>query len=311
MRVLIADDDQVSREILRRYLRTEGYEVTAAADGQEALDILRQERHRLVVTDWMMPRLSGVDLIRRARADESLGYVYFIVVTVKGKRQELLEALEAGADDYVRKPIDREELYVRLRAGRRIVSMQRRLEELARTDPLTGLRNRRGLAAELDDPLRSPPPGMAAAYIVADLDHFKRVNDEHGHDAGDRVLREVAERLGQAFRASDTVSRIGGEEFLVVARGLGSGRAAELAERSRALIGGSPFRLPDGSEVHITCSFGVYEPAQAPRPEELDAAIQRADRALYDAKRGGRDRVAVWTAALEEPASSAATGAPK
>ena len=300
MRVLIADDDQVSREILKRYLLADGYDVTACADGDEALRLLHEQRQRLVVTDWMMPRLSGVDLIRRARADDTLGYVYFIVVTVKGKRQELVEALEAGADDYIRKPIDREELHVRLRAGRRIISMQRRLEELARTDPLTGLRNRRGLVSDLDDPLRAPPPGRGTAYIVADLDNFKRVNDEHGHEAGDHVLRQFAERLATAFRASDTVSRIGGEEFLVVARGLKPGRAAELAERSRAMMAELPFELPGGGHLTVTCSFGVYEPPAPLGPDQLDHALRCADRALYQSKRDGRNRVTAYSEALAE-----------
>ena len=225
MDILIADDDPVSRRLLQVSLGHAGYRVISAANGLEALQALDAVDYpRLCVLDWMMPELDGVDVCRKIREQAREPYVYVILLTSKAGQKEIVEGLESGADDYIVKPFDLHELKARLRSGRRILDLQQELvsaRELLRTqathDSLTGLLNRAAildlLNKELSRSIRKKEP---VATIMADLDHFKHINDTYGHQAGDAVLRQAASRMQSALREYDAMGRYGGEEFLVV-----------------------------------------------------------------------------------------------
>jgi two-component system, cell cycle response regulator len=301
MKVLVADDSATIRAVLRSSLLGWGFEVAVeAANGEEAWALLQQpDAPSLALIDWEMPGLDGVELCRRIRVREAEGrpYTYVLLLTARGGQQNVVAGMEAGADDYVVKPFDLHELRVRLRAGRRIIELQTelyRLQEMfraqSRTDPLTGCLNRRGiverLLAEISTASRDHRPlGVA----VLDLDHFKRVNDTHGHGAGDIVLQELVRRLSSTVRPSDSIGRIGGEEFLILWPGLSIEGARVACERLRAAVKEKPFPAGD-ARLPVTASIGLTTTLGA---EAQEAVIGRADRALYAAKQTGRNRVMV------------------
>ena len=306
MLVLIADDDTVSRRVLARMLTTNGYEVVAASDGDEAWQILeREDAPRLAILDWMMPGMTGPDLCRRLRGKKREPYTYVLLLTARTDKQDVVEGMDAGADDYVTKPFEARELQVRLRAGRRILDLQADLMEArealrvqATHDPLTGLWNRYALLEALErEHSRAVREGTPLAVIMADLDHFKSVNDTYGHMAGDAVLREAAGRMQAAVRSYDLVGRFGGEEFLIVLPGTSAVNAAQLAERLRAAVAHVPVGH-DLRNIPVTASFGVGAsgPGLSGDPQTL---IRVADEALYRAKEKGRNRVE-WTNKPEE-----------
>jgi diguanylate cyclase (GGDEF)-like protein len=286
--------------MLRNMLSKWGYEVVQASDGEAAWRILATgDGPRLAIVDWMMPGIDGPEVCRRVRALGGESYTYILLLTARTERRDLLEGMEAGADDYLTKPFNAHELRVRLRAGRRILELQAKLVEArealrlqATRDGLTGIWNRTAileiLRKELARGLREHSP---VAVLMADLDHFKQVNDTHGHMAGDEVLREAARRIQSGLRSYDAVGRYGGEEFLMVLPGCGSDAAAAQAERLRQTLCGKPFSCC-GTDFHLTCSLGASWSA-APTPEEADALVRCADEALYAAKRKGRNRVAL------------------
>ncbi len=298
MRVLVADDSPTIRAVLRSSLREWGFEFVEANDGEGAWAKLQaQDAPSLALIDWEMPGLDGVELCRRVRAREAAGspYTYVLLLTARGGRQDIVAGMEAGADDYVVKPFDVHELRVRLRAGRRIVDLQAelyRLQELfrfqSRTDPLTGCLNRLGieerLAAGLSLAAREHRP---LAVAVLDLDHFKDVNDTYGHATGDAVLQELVRRVTSATRASDSIGRLGGEEFLILWPGLPADASAVAAERVRAVVGDRPF-VVGGSRIELTASLGLTTTCGSEAQEDV---LARADQALYAAKESGRNRV--------------------
>jgi two-component system cell cycle response regulator len=298
--VLIADDDPISRRLLQVTLTAAGYRVIAAADGSEALRVLRQQDSpRLAVLDWMMPSLDGVDVCRTVRCSGREPYLYIILLTAKGHQTEIIEGLEAGADDYIIKPYDLQELKARLRAGKRILELQEELvtarEQLrmqATHDSLTGLFNRAAILETLErEVIRSNREKQPISVIMADLDHFKDINDTYGHLAGDAVLREIAQRMLASFRAYDVVGRYGGEEFLAVIPGAELAMAIELADRLRQKISAQPVHV-DGCMIPITVSVGVAASGME-RNQAAQAAVllHHADEALYAAKNAGRNRV--------------------
>jgi two-component system cell cycle response regulator len=297
VKVLVAEDEPVSRLRLQAFLSKWGYSVLVAADGAEALRMFHRERPRLVVLDRMMPHMDGVDVCRTIRQQAPEPYVYIILLTAQDDTREIIEGFEAGADDYITKPFEVQELEARIRTGARIVELQEQLiaarEQLrieATHDSLTGLLNRaaffEGFQKEVVRARRYKTP---LALIMADLDHFKAINDQHGHPNGDRVLRETAQRLRASIRASDVIGRYGGEEFVVAAPDCGLQDARALAERFRASICGLPVEI-GGDWIFVTMSLGV---AATGDMAEADRLLQVADDALYRAKNAGRNTVEV------------------
>ena len=298
MKVLIADDNAMSRLTLKSQLRRWGYDVVEAVDGDAAWAILSMpDTPRLVILDWMMPGLDGIELCKRIRAQSQEPYLYAILLTGREEREDVVAGLEAGADDYVTKPFDAQELRVRLRAGERICTLQRELvaarESLryeATHDHLTGAWNRAAVIDALArERTRAAHGRTQLSVALIDFDHFKRINDVHGHAAGDAVLRSGAARIAAAARPRDVVGRYGGEEFLVVMPDCDARAARDACERIRAAVAGEPVEA-GGVLIHATISVGA---ATWPGARGEDDLVSRADAALYRAKLDGRDRVAL------------------
>ena len=300
MKALIADDNAGFRHVLERMLRKWGYDVAVACDGLEAWALLQSpDPPRLAILDWMMPGLDGVEVCRRVRELNREPYVYILLLTAKDTAAELVEGMEAGADDYLRKPVDSHELRVRVRAGRRILDLQEEvvqsreaLRKLATCDPLTGLWNRNAMFDIMSRELkRAKRESGKLALLMADLDHFKRINDTLGHAAGDAVLQEAARRMSSCVRPYDAVCRYGGEEFLIVLPGCDMADATLRAEEIRSAIATSPFQIAEGS-LNLTCSLGVAA-SSGPAGYDSTALTHEADEALYVAKHNGRNRVEI------------------
>jgi two-component system, cell cycle response regulator len=292
MRILIADDDDVSRLALKSLLAHEGYEVTAVADGTQAWEALQgQDPPRLVILDWLMEEMDGVEVCRRVREYPELRDVYLILLTSRGDRNHVVSGLQAGANDYVVKPFDRNELLARVRVGAQMISLHaelaarvRELDALATMDGLTGIANRRSfqlrLEAEISRANRYHPP---LALMLLDVDHFKSLNDEHGHQAGDEVLRRMGRLLASNTRNTDFVARYGGEEFAVILVNTTKAAAEETAERLRAGIEAEPWPYRA-----ITASIGIA--SWGPADGSASQMIHQADQALYFAKKNGRNQ---------------------
>jgi len=297
-RVLIAEDDPVSCHLLKSFLVKWDYDVAVATDGLAALKILESEdTPRLAVLNWMMPGMEGVQICQRVREQRNRPYVYVLLLTARSEKRDLLRGLELGADDYLTKPCDCEELRARLLVGERILSLQDDLiaarEELrfrATHDLLTGIFNRGtvmdALQTELSRQVREQRP---CGVILVDIDHFKQVNDTYGHLNGDEVLQIVARRLKQCLRPYDTVGRYGGEEFLIIASAVDESGTLALAERIRIALESTPVMTQAG-EVHITASLGAAISSTDARISDSQVLLRLADKALYRAKAQGRNR---------------------
>lgn len=303
MKVLIADDDPVVYRLVEASLRGAGYDPVVAVDGIEALRILSEpDSPRLVVLDWLMPRLDGLGVCRAIRAGRQEPYVYVLLLTSNDRQEDIVEGLDAGADDYVTKPCDLLELQARLRAAVRILDLQDQLvgarealREQATHDPLTGLLNRGAVLDTLQkECARSDRAGADLGVIMLDVDHFKAINDTYGHLVGDGVLREIAWRLRASIRTYDSIGRFGGEEFLVVAPGCGVAAAQELAERLRACVGDTEIPCA-GRALAVTVSLGAASRAVGARHDLL---LRSADDALYAAKSNGRNRLEIDPASI-------------
>ncbi len=297
MKVLIADDSAQSRLILRKALSSWGYEVVLAEHGGQAWEILAQpDPPPMAILDWVMPQLTGPEVCRLVRETRREPYTYILLLTSKNTKGETVEGLEAGADDYIVKPFDQHELQVRLRVGQRIVDLQMDLlkarEELrdrANKDLLTMLPNRPAITAALEQELaRCHRDRRTVGVILLDIDHFKKINDTHGHFAGDGVLREAASRLRANMRTYDQVGRYGGEEFLVVLPNCDLEQATHQAERMRERLHASSMMV-DGIEIRVSASFGVTVSDGSDR--DPAAFVRVADEALYRAKANGRNCV--------------------
>ena len=298
LRILLADDDPVTRRMLQAALSDWGHDVLTCADGSEAWEELQKEdRPKLAILDWTMPEMDGPTICAKLREQIDRPYTYVILVTSRDSKEDLLEGLEAGTDDYITKPFDRTELRLRLSVGERIVRLQDELisarddfEYQAAHDSLTGLWNRRAVLATLKGELaRAQRKGSRLSVVIGDLDHFKGVNDNLGHLMGDAVLRAVAERINESIRAYDSLGRYGGEEFILVLPDCGLQDAKAQAERIRSRLCAEPISAGEGS-VAVTISLGVAEAIQT-EDWSVDAVIRAADTALYNAKNLGRNRV--------------------
>ncbi len=297
MRVLIADDSAQSRILLRKALVRWGYDVVMAENGAEAWEILAEaDAPPIAILDWVMPHMTGPEVCRRVRETRREPYTYILLLTSKNSKNETVEGLESGADDYVVKPFEENELRVRLRAGQRIIDLQMKLltaqEELferANKDLLTMLPNRPAISAALEMEIsRCHRDRRTVGVILLDIDHFKKINDTFGHFTGDAVLRETASRLRCNMRPYDQVGRYGGEEFLVVLPNCDLEQAAVQAERMRHRLH-SATMMVDGSEMRVSASFGVTVSDGSERSP--DVFVRVADEALYKAKASGRNCV--------------------
>ena len=294
-RILIADDSTLSRHFLRRELQGMEYEVEEVRDGSAAWERLSDdEGPQLAILDWMMPGMDGPELCRRIRGLHRERYTYLVLLTGREGKDDLIEGLESGADDYLTKPVHGGELAARLRVACRILELENRLVEAkdelelqAHRDVLTGLPNRRAVIRALGFDDRGPQRGVVAA--LGDIDYFKSINDVHGHAAGDAVLVEMARRLTAAVRSGDVAGRYGGEEFLVVLAGASEATGREVAERIRVAVESRPV-VWEGVEIPVTISVGLTR-RESGSTESGESLLRRADAALYEAKRTGRNQV--------------------
>ncbi len=297
MKILIAEDDAVSRRLLQAVLEAWGYQVVLTNDGTEAwAELSSDDPPAMAILDWVMPGLEGVEVCRRLRAREGR-YVYTILLTGRDRKQDIVEGMTAGADDYLTKPYDSHELMVRVRAGRRLIDLhaqlldaQEVLRQQAARDPLTGIWNRARAFESLSTEItRAAREGTAVSVIMLDLDHFKDVNDRHGHMAGDAVLRIVTRRVQSSLRVYDVLGRYGGEEFIIILPGCDAAAVAATAERIRRAVSASPIDTSEGL-IAVTASMGTASAQLGLTTAE--SLVRAADEALYVAKREGRDRVA-------------------
>ncbi len=294
--VLVVDDSPIYRKLVALALDGQEYSLSFAKSGREALEIFAQSAPHIVITDWMMPDVTGIELCERIRSDE-LSYTYIILLTSISDKDMVVKGLAAGADDYLTKPFDPGELNARIGVGRRIICLQRDneaknllLEEAARTDSLTGLPNRRAIEEWAERQIRGANRhGYPLWVVLADLDSFKSVNDNYGHDAGDLVLQKFAEVLRSTTRASDICGRMGGEEFVMVLTHVSEQDIFPTVDRLREQFASLVFRF-GGNSASVTSSFGIAG-FQAKGCAEFSQLLRQADEALYAAKRAGRNRV--------------------
>jgi diguanylate cyclase (GGDEF)-like protein len=310
LRILAVDDDPMSLKLLERTLRKAGHQVATARDGREALQIAIETNPQVVLADWMMPELNGLELCRALRRIETGQDMYFLLLTGRDDEDRVVEAFDAGVDDYVAKPFNARMLMARLKGGQRVIelkakveadrrtmmqqvaelgSMTRKLRTASFTDALTELPNRRYVMKRLEqDWEASGRTNRPLSLIMIDIDHFKRVNDAHGHDVGDTVLRETANVLRASVRQGEEVARLGGEEFLVVCPNASAAQARVCAERIRLAIERNVI-LAGGFNRNVTVSLGVAE--RKPEMAKHDALLKAADEAVYSAKNKGRNQV--------------------
>jgi len=298
MQVLIAEDDPVSRRILQSVLARWDFQPIAVEDGAEAWQVMQQPNPpRLVILDWNMPQIDGLEVCRLLRAQEGTEYSYIILLSARGARQDMIDGMGAGADDYITKPFDPDELKLRLRAARRILQLQadllhaqESLRQQATHDDLTGLWNRRAILDVLDRELaRAGREQRSLAVMLVDVDHFKNVNDTYGHHTGDIVLRQLADRMGAMLRPYDLVGRYGGEEFMAILPGCEFTFTRDVAERLRKTVADQPMVIGD-IDIELTVSLGVAA-KNTPTQGDADTLIRLADEALYLAKGAGRNCV--------------------
>ncbi len=297
MKILLADDEPIARTMLEHWLTGWGYEVVTVRDGEAALNALAADPDlRLAIIDWVMPRVDGIEVCRQVRSGPAEPYIYLVLLTAKDDKSDIIQGLDAGADDYLIKPCNPLELKVRLRAGRRVVELQEQLVAARETlrfeamhDSLTALLNRGATLEQLGRELvRSSRRNSPLTVIMADLDHFKAVNDTFGHATGDVVLREVARRLKIGVRAYDSVGRLGGEEFIAVLPECDASVGLGVAQRLCRLVSESPIVTPAGT-VSVTISIGIAASGQFPNATAQEL-MRAADAALYQAKNTGRAR---------------------
>jgi diguanylate cyclase (GGDEF)-like protein len=306
MKILIVEDDLLSSLVLRKTLEKMGHEIVTAVDGLDAWQRVQQDDIRLVISDWMMPRMDGLDLCRRIRSRLQRAYIYIFLLTAKQQREDRIEGLRAGADDFLVKPLDRSELMARVHVALRILAMQEELQsrsreleeahaelkrknaklaEAAISDSLTGLKNRRHFREVLEQSYSfAVRQGLPLSVVMLDVDQFKPYNDMFGHPAGDSLLADLAATLVDNARDHDLVARYGGEEFVILLPGTTAEQARLVCERARMIIESKPWPLRP-----ITASLGVA--TNTPATANASQLVDEADQALYHSKKLGRNRV--------------------
>jgi two-component system, cell cycle response regulator len=313
-RILVVDDNQDNIEIIATRLRYRGYEILEAGDGEQALSLVREAAPDLILLDVMLPDIDGYEISRRIKGDDDLPFIPIILVTARDSTQDKVAGLDAGADDYLTKSINFPELEARVRSMLRIKRLQdeleeknRELERLSISDGLTGLFNHRhihGLLAEEFERVARTNDCMSVAMF--DLDHFKSVNDTYGHQAGDRVLVELADILREVARDVDRLGRYGGEEFMALLPETCIDDAAVFVERVRREVARRPFDVGGNEPLHMTLSAGVATyPHETIR--DVESLVRLADQALYTAKETGRNRVVRFDEAVLETAQPTQT----
>lgn len=328
-RILVVDDDASSRRLMVKYLTDAGLEILEAENGKDALTLILDQAPPIIVTDWNMPQMDGIELCRALRSHEGVRFAYILLVTSQDDTESLVRAFDAGADDFIPKPLNRLELLARIRAGQRIARLEgdfarhsreilqlnaeaavvnkklelanTKLQKMATIDYLTGLPNRREAINRLQEHwvtwLRYQTP---LSCVMIDIDHFKKLNDSYGHATGDNVLAATAEIIARGIRASDIACRIGGEEFLIICPHSDLAGATQCAEHIREIVARHEFQVPGGTH-HVTISLGVADAAIGPEsPAQL---MEMADSALYESKKNGRNRVTPATTASTAMAS--------
>ncbi|MBE3098784.1 MAG: diguanylate cyclase [Planctomycetes bacterium] len=323
-KVVVVDDDPLSVEFLALHLASAGFEALVARDAHEALDLVRAGKSRTVIADWLMPEMDGLELCKAIRSLKNLNYVYFIMLTMVQGRHRLIEAFEAGVDDFISKPVQPEELLARLQVGMRMIGIQERLKQNARsvarlnkelaaankrlqrlsaTDDLTGLPNRRYAMLRLQEEWSlAERSGQPFACALVDVDAFKDANDTHGHPFGDAVLRQIGAVLRSSVRAGDVTCRFGGDEFLIIFRNQDAQGAGVGAERCRLVVQKQAAQPSKDLRSPITISIGVAQ--KEPDMSGPDDLLQSADKALYAAKHSGKNSVWAWDAAGPYPAAT-------
>jgi two-component system cell cycle response regulator len=304
--ILLAEDSPIYGQLISTHLKEWGFHCVCVKDGKEAWKLLmKKDTPRLTILDWVLPEIDGIDLCRRVRGrPEGYPYTYTILLTAKNRQQEMLEAMEAGADDFLAKPFDPLELKARLLVGQRIVELQQKLvsannalQFVASHDFLTGAWNRAEIVAFMRRELaRAHRDATPLGIILVDVDHFKKVNDEFGHETGDIVLKEITKRLSTSLRDYDGIGRYGGEEFLLIIPGCDLPTTTRRANQIREVIASSPITISRG-QLKVTVSMGATIAESSANPEFL---LRHADAALYEAKHNGRNRVETRIAQVSE-----------
>jgi two-component system, cell cycle response regulator len=304
--ILLAEDSPVYRRMIAAHLKEWGFDCICVKDGKEAWKLLtKQDAPRLAILDWVLPEIDGIDLCRRLRdhpKDEA--YTYAILLTAKNQQHEMLEAMSAGADDFLVKPFDPLELKARLLVGQRIVELQEKLvsanstlQFVASHDFLTGAWNRAEIVAFMQRELvRGRRDATPVGIVLADVDHFKQVNDRFGHETGDVILKEITKRFSDNLREYDGIGRYGGEEFLIVIPGCNLPTTMRRANEIREAIESAPVRTSHG-ELAVTVSMGATVSESS---TNVGFLLRHADTALYEAKRNGRNRVEAKIAQVSE-----------
>ncbi len=312
LRILAVDDEPISLKLLVSLLERAGHRVRTACNGREALELVLQDPPQMVITDWLMPEMDGLELCKRLRGTDAGQDLYILILTGRGEEERVVEALEAGADDYVVKPFSSKLLRARIRPGMRVIQLQekwlrevrekeeanarlsiekRKFFRASLTDALTELPNRRYALKRLEKEwATSQRSELALSLILLDIDHFKEINDSHGHDVGDEVLRSTARAIDRALRRGDTCARLGGEEFLVICPGTPLEGARQLADRIRATVEANTVHF-QGFQGGVKASLGVA--CRTAGIDSMHALLKAADEAVYQAKRLGRNRVAL------------------